>query len=126
MICLSNVLLVGLVRQIRAELGVPVVCMLQGEDDFLDALPMAQRETTWQVVAERAREADLLVAPSRYFADRMAARLGIAPERIQIVHNGINLENFEPADIPPRTPVLGYFARMCREKGLDVLVDAFL
>lgn len=125
-ICLSNVLLVGLVRRIRAELGVPVVCMLQGEDDFLDALPMAQRETTWREVAERAREADLLIAPSRYFADRMAARLGIAPERIQIVHNGINLENFEPADIPPRTPVLGYFARMCREKGLDVLVDAFL
>ena len=38
-ICLSNALLVGLARRIKAELGLPVVCFLQGEDSFLNALP---------------------------------------------------------------------------------------
>src|SRR2546430_1964139 len=38
-ICLSNALLLGLARRLKSELGAPVVCMLQGEDIFLDALP---------------------------------------------------------------------------------------
>src|SRR5205823_3604057 len=47
---------------------------------------------------------------------------------------GIDLTGYRaPADRPgstldpgPSPPVLGYFARMCREKGLDQLVDAFI
>jgi Asp/Glu/hydantoin racemase len=39
-ICLSNALLIGLVRRLKSELNVPVICMLQGEDTFLDALPV--------------------------------------------------------------------------------------
>ena len=38
-ICLSNALLLGLARRLRSELRVPVICTLQGEDWFLDALP---------------------------------------------------------------------------------------
>ncbi|MDA1273616.1 MAG: glycosyltransferase family 4 protein [Verrucomicrobia bacterium] len=125
-VCLSNALLVGMVRQLKAELGVPVVCMLQGEDAFLDGLPDVQREITWKTLAERAAEADLLVAPSRYFADRMSSRLGIARNRIQVVSNGINLENYKLADARPNPPVLGFFARMCSEKGLDLVVDAYI
>ncbi|MCX5671317.1 MAG: glycosyltransferase family 1 protein, partial [Planctomycetota bacterium] len=42
-ICLSNALLAGLVRRMKAALGVPVVSMLQDEDGFLDALPEPYR-----------------------------------------------------------------------------------
>ena len=125
-ICLSNVLLVGLVRQLKRELGVPIVCMLQGEDAFLDALPQGQREITWRTIAERASEADLLIAPSRYFAERMSKRLEIPQDRVQIVANGINLDDYKASDSRLPSPVLGYFARMCPEKGLDRLVDAFI
>src|SRR5262245_24575553 len=44
-ICLSNALLVGMVCKLKSEIGVPVICMLQGEDTFLDALPEATRTT---------------------------------------------------------------------------------
>lgn len=125
-VCLSNALLVGMVRRLKTELRVPVVCMLQGEDAFLDGLPDAQRETTWKALAERAAEADLLVAPSHYFANRMSKRLGIARRRIQVVSNGINLRDYRLAGARPNPPVLGFFARMCREKGLDLLVDAYI
>ncbi len=47
-ICLSNALLAGLARRIKAELGLPVVCFLQGEDSFLNALPDYHRETAWR------------------------------------------------------------------------------
>jgi glycosyltransferase involved in cell wall biosynthesis len=105
--------------------------MLQGEDTVLDALPEAQRVVTWQALAERAAEADLFVAPTHYFGNRMSERLGLPTDRVRVVHNGINLDGFQmlSAECGVRnegTPVLGYFARMCREKGLDTLVDAYI
>jgi glycosyltransferase involved in cell wall biosynthesis len=128
-VSLSNALLAGMARQIRAELRVPVVCTLQGEDFFLDSLPEPHRLAAWRVIAQRAADIDLFIAPSRYFAMRMAERLKIPLERIKIVPNGINLEGYiarAPNAAPPNPPVLGYFARMCREKGLDQLVEAFI
>lgn len=136
-ICLSNALLVGMAHRLRAELQAPVLCMLQGEDSFLDALPESHRRACWQALAEQATHVDLFVAPSHYFADLMRERLGLPSERVDVVHNGINLEGYESAapdlDLasarngnPPAIPVLGYFARMCREKGLPMLVEAFI
>jgi glycosyltransferase involved in cell wall biosynthesis len=125
-ISLSNAMLVGLVRRLKQELKVPVVCMLAGEDAFLDSLPDRWRGPVWDTLAERAAEVDLYLAPSQYFADVMATRMKVARGRVQVVYNGINLAGYEPAASPPSPPVLGYFARMCPDKGLDTLVDAFL
>ena len=125
-VCLSNALLVGMARRIKSQLRVPVVCFLQGEDSFLDALPESHRKTTWNTLAERAKEIDLFIAPSRYFGELMQKRLRLAPDRVRVVHNGIKLDGYAGAPSAPKPPVLGFFARMCREKGLDTVVDAFI
>jgi glycosyltransferase involved in cell wall biosynthesis len=127
-ICLSNALLAGMIRRLRQELKTPVVCMLQGEDAFLDAMPEPIRTEVWKTLAERVSEAEQFIAPSRYFADLMTRRLNLDSDRVHVIHNGINLDGFNPRDRgdAAREPVLGYFARMCAEKGLDTLVDAFL
>ena len=138
-ICLSNALLIGLVRHLKSELRVPVVCMFQGEDGFLDALPETHRAECWKTLAERAAEVDMFVATSRYFGDLMRERLGLPAERVSVVYNGIDVAGYgkpeaqspkssvqSPEEIASQKPVLGYFARMCREKGLDRLVEAYL
>ncbi|MGE3313253.1 MAG: glycosyltransferase family 4 protein, partial [Limisphaerales bacterium] len=125
-VSLSNALLIGVARRLKSDLGSRVVVTLQGEDTFVDALPERCRAEAWRVLAERLAEVDLLVAPSRYYADRMAGRLGLSGDRIQVVPNGIHLAGWTPAESAPIPPVLGYLARMCPEKGLDRLVDAFL
>ena len=129
-VCLSNALLIGLARRLKEELGAPIVCGLQGEDSFLDGLPEPHRNACWQTLSQRAREVDLFVSPSQYFANLMQQRLGLPKGRVRIVHNGINLKGYQehPAQLhpTPNVPVLGYFARMCREKGLDFLVEAFV
>lgn len=125
LISLSNALLVGLARKLKTELDIPVVCMLQGEDYFLDSLPDSHRTLNWNTLAERARDIDLFIAPSRYFADLMGRRLKIPESKIRVVYNGIELAGYELA-VPQTPPVLGYFARMCAEKGLPVLVEAFI
>ena len=148
-VCLSNALLLGQARRLKSELRTPVVCTLQGEDSFLDALPASHRAICWQTLAERAAEVDAFISPSKYFANVMAERLGLPPSRIRVVLNGIDLAGFHPptpvaggsgndsAQALPATraapvrklqsaSVLGYFARMCREKGLDTLIEAFV
>ena len=99
--------------------------MLQGEDSFLDSLPDSHRALAWQTLAERCADIDVFIPPTRYFGDRMRGRLGLPADRVRVVYDGINLDGYEEAQ-PPAKPVLGYFARMCREKGLDVLVEAFI
>jgi glycosyltransferase involved in cell wall biosynthesis len=126
-VCLSNALLIGLARQIKQQLGSRIVCNLQGEDSFLDAMPSPHRELAWKTLSLRAADVDLFIAPSQYFAGLMTQRLGLRPDRVQVVPNGISLEGFHPGTpVPQATPTLGYFARMCPEKGLDTLVEAFL
>jgi glycosyltransferase involved in cell wall biosynthesis len=128
LICLSNALLAGMVRKIKAEVKAPVVVMLQGEDSFLDSLPEDIRGVVWRTLAERCAEVDQFIAPSRYFGELMRRRLSLREERVSVVWNGINLEGYPaaPTAAAQSDSVLGYFARMCREKGLHTLVDAFI
>lgn len=125
-VCLSTALLVGLARTIKQELGAPVVSTLQGEDSFLDSLPEPHRQQAWALLNERLVDVDRLVAVSHYYGGVMRERLGLPPERVAVVHNGITLTGFEPAASPPDPPVVGYLARMCKAKGLDTLVEAFI
>jgi glycosyltransferase involved in cell wall biosynthesis len=125
-ICLSNALLLGLVRRLKQELHAPVVCLLAGEDSFLDALPEPYRQLSWQTARERAREVDCFIAASQYYGSVMGQRLDLSPERIKVAYGGVNLDGYAPAEVQPEPPVLGYFARMCKEKGLPTLVDAFI
>lgn len=125
-VCLSNGLLAGVVRRLRRDLKAAVVVTLQGEDTFLDALPRQNREAAWLEMARRVAEADAIVAASRYYADRMADRLGLARGRIEVVPNGISLAGWKVSESPPQPPILGYLARMCSEKGLDRLVEAYI
>ncbi len=130
-ICLSNALLIGLARRLKRDLQAPVLCMLQGEDAFLDNLAEPFRTQCWQTLAERIRDADLLVAPSRFFGDLMSRRLGLAAGQVKRVYNGIKIEEMAdargaalgPGNDPPS---LGFFARMCREKGLDLVIEAYV
>jgi glycosyltransferase involved in cell wall biosynthesis len=112
-------------RRLKRDLKTPVICTFQGEDGFLDALKQPYRAQSWQILGERAADIDLFIAPSRFYADLMGKRLGLANGKIKVVHNGIELNGFEAA-ARQTPPVLGFFARMCPEKGLDILVNAYL
>jgi glycosyltransferase involved in cell wall biosynthesis len=98
---------------------------LQGEDAFLDSMHEPNRSKVWQTMADRARDVDLFIAPSRYFGDTMARRLSLPPEKVAVVANGIDLAGYSPAPAGD-PPVLGCFARMCEEKGLHLLVETFI
>jgi len=125
-VCLSNILLAGLARGIKERLGVSVVCLLQDEDGFLDGLSSPYSEQAWQILAERAGDLDAFIAVSKYYADVMRQRLELTLERVYVVYTGISLDGYELRQTEPEIPTIGYLSRMCPDRGLDTLVDAFI
>ena len=125
-ISLSNSLLMGLAPALMKRAGVPVVCSLQGEDAFLDTLIEPYRTQSWNLMKENAKSITRFVAPSRFYADVMAPRLGVNADAVRVVHNGINSDAYLRERIEPEAPTIGYLARMIHGKGLATLVDAFI
>lgn len=125
---LTNSMLVGFAREIKNALGVPVICALQGEDIFLQDLIEPYKTEALTLLAERAADADGFVAPCRYYARFMAeAYLKVPVDNIDVVPLGLNLDGHGEAVSRPGQPpfVIGYLARICPEKGLHILIDAF-
>ena len=123
---LSTMLLTGFARELKRELGVPVLASLQGEDEFLDGLPKPWNRRAWELIIERSREVDLFISPSRFYAKLMTGRMRLQPDQLRLIPNGISTEGYgEPAPLP-NPPVIGYLARMRAEKGLGLVVEAFI
>ena len=125
-VCLSNILLLGLARRIKQKLGVPVVCLLQDEEGFLDGLPSPYAEQAWQILTERADDIDTFIAVSQFYADVMRRRLKIDPDRVKVAYTGIALDGYEACRAKPDVPTIGFLSQMSADKGLDTLVDAFI
>ena len=122
-VCLSNGLLLGCAKAIGEELQCPVVCTLQGEHSFIDPLPAPLQSKIWGALAQRSDDVDHFFAVSSFFKDMMSDKLQLNPERISVVHNGIDFQP-EPKEDDSPNPTIGYLARICPEKGLDILLDA--
>ena len=126
-IVLCNMLLVGLARPLKQAFNVPIVANMHGEDGFLDALG-ARSVDAWTELGHRANDVDAFIAVSKYYADQMHDRMGMGDARTHIIHNGIPLDDIaQPVDRDASQPqVIGYMARMCADKGLHTLVDAYI
>ena len=129
LIHLSNALISGIIPLVQDRLKAPIVVELQGDDIFLDGLlPHHKTEAIEAIRANTARVARFHTPCSDY-ADYMSDYLGIDRSRFRVVPLGIDLAGYQnipqnrPANHPP---TIGFFARMCPEKGLDLLVDAWL
>ena len=155
----SNALLAGAVRRIKQVFNGPVLCVLQGDDIFLDSLPDSHREQVLAVLRDRASDFDGFITHSRYYAEHMQAMLfpktprragGVSPPvdrtssvvpttggltpparqddsgHFHVLPLGINLTGHDGQPRPASDPfTVGYFARLCPEKGLHLLVEAF-
>ena len=130
---LTNGLFAGLAPELARRLRVPVLCSLQGEDLFLDQLESTYRERALELIRLSAESIGSFVAVSDYYRDMMAQMIGLPVEQIQVVKPGIPHETLtelsrvssDSKEVPTRSVVIGYFARICEEKGFGLLAEAF-
>jgi glycosyltransferase involved in cell wall biosynthesis len=124
---LSNTMLLGMAKSIREAVDVPLVCSLSGEDVFLEKLVPPYYAEARQLLRERSGDVDAFTSLNAYFADYMVEYMDLDRRRVHVIPHGLNLEGHSLR--PPRTPgtpfTIGYFAHVCPEKGLHLLVDAF-
>ena len=119
-----------MVHRLRERLKVPVLGSLQGDDVFLEMLPESYRQRAIDLISAHCQEMQGFIATSRYYADFMAGYLRIDRAKIDVVYPGLNLKGHGRAgSVSDRSGApftIGYFARICPEKGLHHLVNAFL
>lgn len=124
----SNALLSGVIPAIRERVNAPVWVTLQGDDIFLDALPAADRAACAALIRQNTADTAGFLSTSRSYADHMSAYLGIPRERVRVVYPGLNLDGHggpRPVRREGRLAI-GYFARLCPEKGFHLAVEAFI
>jgi len=124
----SNALLSGIIPAMRREFGVPILVTLQGDDIFLDALPESYRKRATELIQRNGESVVAYICTSQYYADHMSQHLGLARDRMHVIYPGLNLDGHGGPRVsqPDRALTIGYFARICPEKGLHNLVDAFI
>lgn len=124
----SNALMAGTLPSLRATFDGPIVCMLQGDDVFLDGLPAEFQAKAVAETAKLARQFDGLLTHTCFYADHMSRYLGVDRNLFRQIPLGIDTSEY--ANVSERAGdddvTIGYFARMAPEKGLHYLVDAYL
>ena len=123
---LSNGLLIGLARRIKQELHLPVVCSLQDEDTWIQAMEPEYQKKTWQIMQERISDVDLFLPVSRYYAQIMQRQLSISSERMCVVPIGIDVQGYPFHLERSDPPVVGFLAQISESKGIGNLIDAFI
>jgi glycosyltransferase involved in cell wall biosynthesis len=122
----SNALLLGMASHIKEEANVKVVCSLQDEDVWVDAMERSWQSRIWELMAEKSRDVDAFIAVSNYFASVMQDKMHIPAEKMNVIHIGINPEAYTYAPPAGSPPAIGYLSRICEENGFEILVDAFI
>ncbi|MCE7904346.1 MAG: glycosyltransferase family 1 protein [Anaerolineae bacterium CFX3] len=125
---ITNALMIGVARQFKRSLQVPITCGLHGEDIFLEGLPQPYQNEALKLIRERAQDVDRFLAISGYYGDMFSKWVGLDASKIDVVWPGIALDDYRnlTPDSSPRPLTIGFFARFVPEKGLHLLVDAFL
>ena len=123
---LSNSLLLGLAKRLKNDLASSIICSLQDENEWIDPMSEEYQSKVWNLMAERAVDVDMFIAPSHYYANKSMEQLKIPKKKMKVVHGGINLDGYQISPLPFDPPVIGYLCRMSEYFGLGILIDAFI
>jgi glycosyltransferase involved in cell wall biosynthesis len=125
-VCFSNAILCGALRALRRRFSGRVYCVLQGDDVFLDGLIEPHRRLVMSRLVERAAEFDGFVVHSPFYGDYMSSYLQLPRDKFTELPLAIDCAKHDglPRDEVGQPPTVGYFARICPEKGLDLLVES--
>ncbi len=123
---ISNALLLGLAHKLKERLKVPVVCSLQDEDVWVDDMHPEMAAKVWRLMCEKTKDVDLFIPVSQYFESFIKDRLCIPEDKMQILHLGVDPEDYQFSDASGRARNIGFLSRLCRDNGLEILIDAFI
>ncbi len=123
----SNALLSGVVPELRRRWNGRLFCLIQGDDIFLQDLREPWKTQSLQIIRRNCEEFDGFLTHSSYYADFMSGYLSLDRTRFHCVPLAVEDIPAGLAVAEPRREGLttvGYFARICPEKGAFRFLDA--
>ncbi len=129
-ILFSNMMIAGILPELKRRLDSKLWIILQGDDVFLDSLPEPYRGKSIAKMSQLDQFVDGYVAHSDYYAAHMAKMISLPIKKIKVIPLGIDTKEFISSTAPAKELhndfKIGYFARLSREKGIDRVVEAFI
>ena len=121
---LSSSLLLGIAKELRQQLTIPIVCSLQDEELWIDSMKGVFVNKAWQGVADNAGSIDRYITTSEFYKNRIHEKIpGI--KNIEVIYPGVDRKKYASSDYPA-VPVIGFFNRLHQLYGLDLLAEAFV
>ena len=125
-IMLSNTLLAGLAKTLKQAAHCPVVCWLQDEHVWTDAMDPQLRAPVLRAISDDARDIDRFIAVSAAYAQRMTPLLGLDPRHVTVIFPCLGPNAYRPTDVARRPATIGFLSRLSAEEGFGRFVDAFI
>lgn len=121
---LSSTLLLGIAKTLRQHFTIPIICSVQDEEVWIDSLKEKDAHIAWQGIAENIHYVDKLVTTSHFYREILQKRIPKITH-VEVIYPGIDREKYISNSYPDH-PTIGFFYRMNRQNGLDILAEAFV
>ena len=125
---ISSSMLVGIAKalkqefeQLKMERPPKIVCVAQDEEVWIDGLRKEDAALAWRGIAENLKYADAVITTSLYYKEKMASLFNA----VHVVYPGLEIEKYATEE-HPADPTIGFFYRMNKADGLDVLAEVFV
>jgi len=124
---LSNALLLGLAPKLKKEFpNAIIMCSLQDEDVWVDAMKDSFRDIIWALMSTKAEYVNGFIAVSDFYASVSLEKMNILKEKVFTNHLGVDPDEYNHITADKKERNIGYISRMCEANGFDIMVDAFI
>ncbi|MBO7552794.1 MAG: glycosyltransferase family 4 protein [Bacteroidaceae bacterium] len=127
-IYISSSMLVGIAKalkqafeKLQMEQPPKIVCVAQDEEVWIDGLREEDAALAWRGIAENLKYADAVITTSLHYKEKMASLFNAD----HVVYPGLEIAKYATTEHPAE-PTIGFFYRMNKADGLDVLAEAFV
>lgn len=122
----SNGLLSGVLSALTPRFQGKILCLLQGDDIFLDALNARWRSRVIEQMQKNCGAFDGFLTHSDYYRNHMCDYLNLTADRFARIPLTIETEDPSSASgtVHRDRRTIGYFARICPEKGIQNFLRA--
>ncbi len=121
---LSSTLLAGIAKTLQQQLDIPIICSVQDEEVWIDSLNKVHAGIAWQAIADNTQYISHFITTSEFYRN-IAKECIPGIRNIDVVYPAVDKEKYASTAYP-ESPVIGFFYRMNRVNGLDILAKAFV
>ncbi len=125
-VTITNSMLSGVAPLLKVKAATPIVCFFQGEDSFLEALPLFYKEACIEQIRQNSACIDLFIAPCEDHREKMLELLACDPGKVRVVRTGVDTNAIPTAERRKEGEpfTVGYLSSILPGKGLDLLIEA--